>query len=69
MQPTTAPDTTPRLAARCRYLRVTLGDRPGGNLLNVCKHIIRDGRECVGPFLDEWETTCGFWEGKPAGEH
>lgn len=53
---------TPRLAARCRFLRTTLGDRPGGSLVNLCQHVIRDGRACVGPFLDDWETDCGLWE-------
>jgi hypothetical protein len=55
-----------RFAARCLYLKVTLGERPGGNLLNICRHIIRDGRECVGPFLDDHETACGIWELAPA---
>jgi hypothetical protein len=54
-------------AARCRYLRVTLGT-PGGNLLNLCQHIIREGRECVGPFLDDHETDCGLWEPN-TGDH
>lgn len=53
-----------RLAARCAYLRVTMGERSGGNLVNLCLHIVREGRECVGPFLDDTETTCGLWEHK-----
>lgn len=52
----------PRLAAKCAHLRVTMGDRAGGHLVNLCLHIIREGRECVGPFLDDTETTCGLWE-------
>ncbi len=55
-----APDH--RYAARCRYLQVTMGPRAGSGLLNLCRHIIRDGRECVGPFLDDTETSCGIWE-------
>lgn len=43
-----------------------MGDRPGGGLKNICQHIIRDGRECVGPFLDDHETDCGLWEPKSA---
>lgn len=39
-----------------------LGDRPGSGLVNRCEHIVRDGMECVGPFFDEYETDCGFWE-------
>ena len=54
----------PRLAARCLHLRVTMGERAGGNLVNICQHIIRDGRDCVGPFLDDHETSCGIWEPK-----
>ena len=41
---------------------MTMGDRPGGGLVNLCTHIIRDGRGCVGPFLDDHETDCGLWE-------
>ncbi|GIW18170.1 MAG: hypothetical protein WHT63_01605 [Tepidiforma sp.] len=55
-----------RLAARCLYLQVTMGDyRQGRGLLNLCRHIIRDGRECVGPFLEDTETACGLWEERP----
>jgi len=55
-----------RLAARCLYLQMTMGDhRRGQGLVNICRHIVRDGRECVGPFLDETETTCGLWEERP----
>jgi hypothetical protein len=54
-----------RLAARCRYLRMTLGQRPGMGLVNRCEHIVRDGMECVGPFLDDHETDCGLWELAP----
>ena len=42
---------------------MTMGDRPGGGLVNLCQHIIREGSECVGPFLDDTETHCGLWEG------
>ena len=56
-----------RIAARCSYLKVTLGSRPGGNLVNLCRHIIRDGSACVGPFLDDHETQCGLWEPAPPG--
>ncbi len=56
-----------RIAARCLYLQVTMGDlRRGPGLVNICRHIIRDGRECVGPFLEDTETTCGLWEARPS---
>jgi hypothetical protein len=43
-----------------------MGERPGAGLVNYCRHIVREGRECVGPFLDDHETTCGLWEPKAA---
>lgn len=55
----------PRFAARCTHLRVTMG-APGGGLVNICRHIVREGRPCVGPFLDDTETACGLWERKEA---
>lgn len=59
------PEQPQRFAARCAYLKMTMGERPGGHLVNICRHIIRDGRECVGPFLDDHETSCGIWEPAP----
>lgn len=53
------------LAPRCAFLRTTLGSEPGSGLLNVCRHIVRDGSECVGPFLDDTPTTCGLFEPRP----
>ena len=53
-----------RLAAKCAFLRMTMGERAGAGLVNLCQHIVREGRECVGPFLDDHETTCGLWEPK-----
>ena len=58
-----------RFAAKCAYLQMTMGShRLGQGLINICRHIIRDGRECVGPFLDDNETTCGLWEPKPGAK-
>jgi hypothetical protein len=65
----TRSDAPPRLAAR----RVAHGDAEegaaGGNLVNLCQHIVREGSECVGPFLDDHETTCGLWEEKTPEPH
>ncbi|MEX1104355.1 MAG: hypothetical protein WED87_08900 [Dehalococcoidia bacterium] len=58
------PRTELKLAAKCAFLRVTMGEVPGTGLVNLCLHIVREGRECVGPFLDDHETTCGLWEPK-----
>ena len=55
----------PRYAARCAFLRMTLDSKQMGTVVNICQHIIRDGSECVGPFLDDTETHCGLWEEKP----
>ncbi len=57
-----------RLAARCRHLKMTMGARPGAGLVNLCQHIVRDGMECVGPFMDDYSTACGFWEPAPRQE-
>jgi hypothetical protein len=53
-----------RLAAQCRFLRMTLDAARRGEVLNLCLHIVRDGSECVGPFLDDHETSCGLFEQK-----
>ena len=53
-----------RHAAHCAYLKMTMGQQPGSGLVNICLHIVREGRECVGPFLDETPTNCGLWEEK-----
>ena len=55
-------DRKPRYAAKCRYLQMTFGNTPDAGLLNICRHIIRDGSTCVGPFLDDTVTQCGIWE-------
>lgn len=52
----------PRTAARCRFVRMTLDREYGEGVRNLCQHVVREGRDCVGPFLDEWETDCGLWE-------
>jgi hypothetical protein len=54
-----------RYAAQCKYLRTTLDSERRGELLNLCQHIVREGSECVGPFLEDSETDCGLWEYRP----
>jgi hypothetical protein len=46
---------------------MTFGNTPDAGLLNICRHVIRDGSICVGPFLDDTETHCGLWEEKLPG--
>lgn len=55
----------PHYAARCAFNRMTLDSARIGGVVNVCQHGAREGMECVGPFMDDFETTCGFWELKP----
>jgi hypothetical protein len=31
----------------------------------VCQHPVREGLECVGPFLEDLVTSCGLWEPHP----
>ena len=28
----------------------------------ICNHIIREGKDCIGPFLENLETDCGLWD-------
>jgi hypothetical protein len=51
-----------RLAVHCAHLKRSAGPRRGEERSAVCLHVIREGRECVGPFLDDLGTTCGLWE-------
>ena len=53
----------PRLATDCIWLRRTIDS---GGLTDpfrvICTHIVRDGKDCIGPFLEDVETTCRLWE-------
>ena len=56
----------PGYAADCRYLRRTIeSGRLDGPVVTLCTHPIRDGFDCVGPFLDETSTECQLWEEHP----
>ncbi len=51
------------LAADCRFLRRTMDSaREDGPLVCLCTHPVRDGFDCIGPFLEDLPTECGFWE-------
>ena len=57
----------PRMAVDCRWLKRSLDPARRDPYAMCCTHIVRDGDDCVGPFLDEIETGCGLWEpGEPA---
>ncbi|MEZ4501333.1 MAG: hypothetical protein R3C39_01770 [Dehalococcoidia bacterium] len=52
-----------RLAIDCMWLRRTIDSSQANNpFQTLCSHIIRDGKDCVGPFLDAMETDCKLWE-------
>ncbi len=51
------------LAIQCQHLRRTIdSSRIDGPVVTLCTHTIRDGFDCVGPFMDDIPTTCGLWE-------
>ena len=51
------------MAIDCQWLRRTIdSDRVNDPFVMLCTHIVRDGRECIGPFLEDVETSCGLWE-------
>ena len=57
------PDRTPHMAIDCMWLRRTIDSAQRNNpFQTLCSHIIRDGKDCVGPFLDNMETPCLLWE-------
>lgn len=55
----------PHLAIHCRFLRRTWDvDRRDPNV-TLCQHPVREGKDCIGPFLEDLTTTCGLWESHP----
>lgn len=53
-----------QLAARCHYLRQTI-NKERHEPMALCNHPIREGLECIGPFLEDLPTDCGLWEPHP----
>jgi hypothetical protein len=54
----------PQLAIRCLYL--SRSAEPGRSQTQcLCLHPVREGQECVGPFLEDLSTPCGLWERNP----
>jgi hypothetical protein len=51
-----------RLAVDCLWLRRTLDTGADDPFRMLCTHIVRDGRDCIGPFLENLETNCQLWE-------
>jgi hypothetical protein len=54
--------TGPRMAFECQWLRRTIETARLDPYVMLCTHIIRDGKDCVGPFLDDVETDCRLWD-------
>ncbi|MCC6236652.1 MAG: hypothetical protein IT299_03650 [Dehalococcoidia bacterium] len=57
------PDPNVHMAIDCLWLRRTIDSSQKQNpFQTLCSHIIRDGKDCVGPFLEQMETPCLLWE-------
>lgn len=52
----------PRFAVDCQWLRRTIDSSRTDPYVMICGHIVRDGQDCVGPFLEDVETNCGLWD-------
>ena len=52
----------PQLAVDCQWLRRTIDSSRQDPYAMLCTHIVRDGQDCVGPFLEDVETECGLWQ-------
>jgi hypothetical protein len=61
--PRASSERVPRMAIDCMWLRRTIdSSQTMSPFQTLCTHIIRDGKDCVGPFLDQMETDCRLWE-------
>lgn len=57
-----------RLAIDCRWLRRTIDSSRLDPYVMLCNHIIREGKDCIGPFLENLETDCGLWDPNEAAQ-
>jgi hypothetical protein len=57
--------TETHLAVHCQYLARSSHPGSGDDVDAVCRHPVRDGKECIGPFLEDLTTPCGLWERHP----
>ncbi|HLF71161.1 MAG TPA: hypothetical protein VI759_03285 [Dehalococcoidia bacterium] len=60
-------DAPSPLAVRCVHLYRLL-DPERREPVTLCQHPVREGKDCIGPFLDDLPTTCGLWEAHPESE-
>jgi hypothetical protein len=49
------------MAIDCRWLRRTIDSSRPDPYVMLCQHIVREGDDCIGPFLEDVETDCGLW--------
>lgn len=55
------------MAIDCQWLKRSLDSSRRDPYAMCCTHIIREGEDCVGPFLEDIETSCRLWDhGGPA---
>ena len=55
----------PHLAVHCEWLRRTIEPGRPEPIVMLCQHPVRDGKDCIGPFLEDLATNCGLWEAHP----
>ena len=58
----------PQFAIHCQFLRRTIEPGRPEPIVGLCTHPIRDGKECIGPFLEDLQTSCGLWEPHPQSD-
>jgi hypothetical protein len=56
------------LAVHCLHLKRAFEGTRFEYHQTLCQHPVRDGKECVGPFLDDLTTGCGLWEPHPQSD-
>ncbi len=51
-----------KYAIDCKHLKRTIDRERPDPYAMLCTHIVRDDKDCIGPFLEDIETECGLWE-------
>jgi hypothetical protein len=52
------------LAVHCQHLYRSINPERR-EPTSLCLHPVREGQECIGPFLEDLTTDCGLWEPHP----
>jgi hypothetical protein len=55
----------PHLAVHCQWLKRTIEPGRPEPIVMLCQHPVREGKDCIGPFLEDLPTNCGLWEQHP----